>query len=415
MVNETMQVVSYQQAALWDTSRGIVAVSGAARPEKGAPYVRWVRSVAAHLGKGPPSLRPVGPADLPPALAAGWAEWLPAHALWCPLSDNRGPVAGGLLFARPEPWEAGDRDVVAALSGAYAQSWILARLPRRSRPRLRGRYVASRVAAAAILGCVVAAGFVPVRESVLAPAEIVPARPALVRAPFAGVIETLEVAPNAKVREGQVLLTMNRRQLVSQQQVATKALEMARAEYAQASQEAMTDPKARARTALLRSKIDEQQAELAYQNQMLARAVVKAPADGYAVYNDPSEWVGKPVETGERVMLVAPESSRRLEIQVPVSEAVTFSPGAEATFFDNVDPDRPWHGRVDFASYGSAMTPDGIMAYSFRADLDTPAGTAMDGLRLGLKGTAKIFGEPRPLALWILRKPIMVVRQWLAA
>ena len=35
-------------------------------------------------------------------------------------------------------------------------------------------------------------------------------------------------------------------------------------------------------------------------------------------------------------------------------------------------------------------------------------------LRLGLKGTAKIFGPRRPLALWLLRRPIAFLRQILA-
>ena len=55
-------------------------------------------------------------------------------------------------------------------------------------------------------------------------------------------------------------------------------------------------------------------------------------------------------------------------------------------------------------------TVDGGLAYNFRAHLDDAAG----GLRLGLKGTAKIFGPPRPFLLWVLRRPLAVVREWLS-
>ena len=57
-----------------------------------------------------------------------------------------------------------------------------------------------------------------------------------------------------------------------------------------------------------------------------------------------------------------------------------------------------------------AATAEGVLAYRFRARLEADEPT----LRLGLKGTAKIYGPPRLLALWLFRRPIAMVRQWLA-
>jgi hypothetical protein len=417
MVNETMQVLSYQQSAFWDARRGVTAVSGAERAEQGAPYVRWLRLLMSELARSGSGLREVGASDVSPAIGASWNEWLPPCALWCPFPAPRGRTSGGLLLARQEPWGEGDREIADALSSSYAQSFVIASLPRRLFVRPGRRKSSRAVLTAGGVALLAALGALPVRESVLAPAEIVPQNPAFVRAPFAGVLESVDVPPNAPVHAGQVVATMNRRQLQTQADVASKALDMAQAEYLQATQQAVSDPKARSKVALLSSKVEEQRAELAYQNSLLSRAAITAPADGLAVYGDPSEWIGKPVETGERIMLVDPPESLRLEIHVPVSEAVTFEVGSEVVFFDNVTPDHPHTGRVDFASYSSAMTADGVMAYSFRAQLE-PAGVpgegAQGGLRLGLKGTGKIMGLPRPLALWVLRKPIMTVRQWLA-
>ena len=55
------------------------------------------------------------------------------------------------------------------------------------------------------------------------------------------------------------------------------------------------------------------------------------------------------------------------------------------------------------------MTPEGIMAYRFRARFDAAATP-----RLGLRGSAKIYGPQRSLAIWLLRRPIATIRQWLA-
>ena len=108
-------------------------------------------------------------------------------------------------------------------------------------------------------------------------------------------------------------------------------------------------------------------------------------------------------------MLVADPSAVELELQVPVAEAVTFDDGARVSFFRNVAPERPLEARVIFASYSSSVTADGIVAYRFRARLDKPG----DDLRIGLKGTAKLYGHRRPLVLWLLRRPLAVMRQWL--
>ena len=72
-------------------------------------------------------------------------------------------------------------------------------------------------------------------------------------------------------------------------------------------------------------------------------------------------------------------------------------------------PDQPVTGKVVFVSYATTVTPSGVLAYTARADL-----TGSADLRLGLKGTAKIFGPPRPLAVWLLRRPLAYLRQLVA-
>jgi hypothetical protein len=79
-------------------------------------------------------------------------------------------------------------------------------------------------------------------------------------------------------------------------------------------------------------------------------------------------------------------------------------------FFPNVNPDQPSRGRLTYTGYGTTPGADGVLSYVFRAHLDD----ARDGLRLGLKGTAKVFGPRRPFLLWVLRRPLAVVREWLS-
>lgn len=405
VVNETVQAVAYDQAVLWDArNERVTAVSGAARPEPGAPYVLYLERLCRRIAASDAAAT-----MHTPSRATGdddWAEFLTPQVLWCPLVERR--LVAGLLLARQDPWGEGEKQLLTALCGAFAQSWELARARRAPAGvtrwrRLRGLGIA--VAALIVLGLC----FMPVSSTALAPAEVAAANPVFVRAPFAGVVDAIPVAPNAEVRAGQVLVRLDRRQLDAQQRVASKSAEIADAQLRQATQEAIFDPRQREQLAVLRSKLEEAHAGLEYRRTLLERADITAPADGVAVFNDPGEWIGRPVETGERIMLIAPPTSARIEIELPVADAVTLTEGARVMFFDNIDPDRPVEGRLVFASYATSLSPSGVLAYTGRADL--APGTA---LRLGLKGTAKIFGPPRPLALWLLRRPLAWLREKLA-
>jgi multidrug resistance efflux pump len=417
IVNETATVVPYAQAALWlDVPEGhaSLVLSGIAVAEPGGPYYMWLERVFAELAR-PERARAgetrtpclLSAADLPEGLASEWPEWFPAHAVCCPLGwrDNR--LAGILLLGRTEPWNDGDRQLLGVLSGTYGQSLLLHRQVREVRlwHRLPQKKRTLWIAAAVLLMI----ALFPVRESVLAPAEVVPIDPAPVRAPFDGVVGTVRVVPNQTVQAGQVLVSMDLEQLQTRDEVARKSYEMASEEYTDTAQQAMTDERAASRLATLKGKANQAQAELAYDEEMLRRAQITAPVTGVAVFDDPGEWAGKPVAIGERIMMIASPQHTQLQIEVPVDSVVSFDKGSEVVFFSNLAPDEPVYGKLDFASYASTATPDGVMSYAFRAAFDKG-----QTLRLGLKGTAKIYGPRRMLLLWLIRRPLAVVRAWLS-
>ncbi len=413
IVNDTASVIAYQQSVLWEndgSASGVFTLSGVALPEADSPYRMWLIGVTAAIARSgnAKKLHVVLPAALPVALADDWEEWFPPHALWCPMVRNDGKLVGGMLFARADPWQEGDQQLVEMIGGSYAQSLILAGQVFGRRLTLSSwRRPRTLIGVAAVLLLI---ALMPVRESVLAPAEITPVAPAPVRAPFEGVVYALHVAPNTPVRTGQLLLSLDKTELQTRYSVAKKAMEMANEEYADTSQEAFSDQKAKSRLAILESKVEQQKAELDYDQELLDRADVTAPADGIAVFDDSNEWTGKPVTLGERIMLIASPSDTQLEIQVPAADVVTFQPGSDVTFFSNLNPDKPAYAKLTFISYSSAVTADGVLSYAFRAKLnsDEPA------LRLGLKGTAKIYGPRRSLILWAFRRPIAAIRKTLS-
>lgn len=409
IVNETVRAVSFDQAVLWDArSERIVALSGATKIEAGAPYVlmldRLYRDIAA-AGKRDQLQR------LDPSVVTSDTEgakaWLAPHLLWWPIRV-RGVVVAILLLGRRMAWPDAELPLLDVLLGSYGQAWEISR-SRVVPARIGGRRLTLRLLVAGAAALVMLGGLIPVRSSAIASAEVVAGQPAFVRAPFAGVVDAIEVPPNAPVKAGQLVVRLERRQLDAEYKVAAKALETATAQYRQVSQEAIADVRAREQLATLRARLDEARADFEYREARLARADIISPADGIAVFNDPAEWIGRPVEIGERILQVSPPTSSRIEIELPVAEATTLEDGADVLFFSNLAPDRPVPGRIVFVSYATTLNPSGVLAYTARADLQ-----ADDGLRMGLKGTAKIFGPERPLVLWVLRRPIAFLRQLLA-
>ena len=389
----------YRQAVLWSDTEGIIALSGAAAVESGAPYVLWLDRVFRHLKDKAVLPSPLTAGDLPPSLAEQWGEWLPVHALVLPNDDEI------LLFARDEPFDEGEGQRLHRL----ATLAHLSRCALTPRSNLSSRFKALkgkkvRIGAAAVL---LMAAF-PVTGSVLAPAEAVPAHPVMIRAPLDGVIDRIRVKPNETVSEGQPLFDLDATMLSGKLEVARQQQATAEAEYRQAAQAMVFDPKAKAQIAILAGKTEEKAAEARLLESQLARIGVKSPKPGIAVFDDASDWIGKPVVVGEKVMVVTDETDTEIEAWASAADVGEVRPGVKLTLFLNTNPLSPVHAVVRTVAYDSTARPDSSIAHRIRATL--AEGEAKP--RLGLKGTARIDGDTVPLVWWLFRRPLGTIRQF---
>ena len=416
-VNASHALAPYRQAALWSTARGVCALSGVVQIEANAPYVQALARVFAWRAQAPAGPVPgtLSALDLAPELAAEWAEWLPAHGLWLPLAQGDGDDAGALLLVRELPWMDSEIGLLAEwadmLRHAYAarhipQRWTLAAWRRRRMREQAARLPFYRRRAWQVGGAVALLLCLPVRLSVLAPGELVPANPAVVRAPLEGVIARFHVRPNQLVKRGDALFDFDEAQLESRDAVAAQALSTAEAEYRQAAQLALTDAKSKGMLATLQGRIEERRAETGYLRGQVERARVLAPGDGVALFDDPSEWLGRPVNTGERIMRIAAPTDVEVEAWLPVGDAIDLPPGAPLTLYLAANPLDPVSANVRYLAYEAQARPDGSYAYRVRATL---AGASAQ--RAGLKGTAKLSGPWTPMIYWMLRRPLAVIRQ----
>lgn len=248
----------------------------------------------------------------------------------------------------------------------------------------------------------------PVRLSVLVPGELVAANPSVMRSPIDGVIGQIFVQPNQMVTENQPLFSLDLTTLENKLRIAQQELGVAGAEFRSSSIQSLSDSKSRSQLGPQEGKIAEKRLEVEYLQDMLSRSQLVAPKDGVVIFDDPSEWIGKPVIAGEKVMIVVADKQVEIEAWLPMNDAIELSKDSPVTLYLNATPLSPVRGNLKYVGHEILKRPEGSYAYRVRAtvpDSDPP--------RVGLKGTAKVNGPYVPVYYWLLRKPLGYIRQFL--
>lgn len=408
MVNETLNLVPYRQAALW-TEAGlgrVAAVSGLPQADPNAPYLQWLTLLCRALSRQHETVTALDAAQAPGNAGEDWADWLPTHALWLPLKSPAGQNEGGLLLARDAAYSEHELAALTELVHAYGHALAAfqphERLGARLKTALRPGKLQRRILAGLALACLI-----PVKLTVLAPAEVTPRQPFLVRAPLDGVIDRFYVEPNQRVAVGTPLFNLDTAALQTRRAVAQRAYDTALEEYRQSAQLAVTDDESRLKMALAQGELEQKALELQYMTEQLQRVQVKAERAGVAVFGDVNDWQGKTVSIGEKVLLLADPGKVELVARMPAAEQIGLDVGDTITLYPNASPTESFDARIVGVSYSAEETEQGVLAYRVRATFlhDTP--------RLGLRGTARLSGQWVPFIYYALRRPIATVRQWL--
>lgn len=410
MANDAYGLLQYHQAlvlACHGEQPELLCVSGLAKPAEDSPYLVWLKRAARWLQQQLDGNEPQWLARsevTPPAdISDGWAEWWPA-GVWCvPLVGRDGQRLGLLLFLLDAPPAAPLTEVLTGLWKTWGYCWQSL-----TGQRQRGGWQRGRRKALAVLVVVLLVLLIPVRQTVLAPAEIVSREAQIISSPIDGVIRQMQVRPNQPVEQGALLFTLDETTLRNRAEVLSKGVAVADAELLAASQRAFDNPQSKGELTLLSGRAQQSRAELAAVQAQLARTQVHAPKAGIAVYSDPNDWLGKPVTTGERILLVADPAQPAMRIQLAVADAIALDPGAEVTLFLTAYPLQPLHGSVLETSYQAHPSDEGVSSYRLLASIEGDPALA----RLGLHGTAKLYGKRVLLGYYLLRRPLAAVRAW---
>lgn len=414
IANESYGLFRFRQALVLRGEHRIrvMAVSGLARPAEDSPYLVWLRRawvwLRPQLQASPGWFAPAADVPMPEGVREGWQEWWTQGVLALPLNARQGQPMAWVVFLMDEPPTDWQRQAVERLCSSWAYCWEALGGVRR-KTWLTSWKTAGKPWRWAVAGALLLVCFLPINQTVLAPAEVVSLDARVVAAPLDGVIKTLHVRPNQAVKAGDPLFSLDDTTLRNRYEVARESVAVADAELIAASQRVFQDAGSQNEISMLTGRAHERRAELEAVRAQLSRVQVLADEDGVAVFGDPDDWLGKPVSTGERIMLLADPDNPGMLIHLPVADAMALDAGAQVKLFLTVKPLDPLSGLLTETSYQASLSPDGIASYRLRAEFD---GDDRAQVRVGLRGTAKLYGEQVSLIYYLLRRPLAALREW---
>jgi RND family efflux transporter MFP subunit len=329
-----------------------------------------------------------------------------ASLLSVPLRAH-GVQVGALLFERPSPFTADDIEGAEVLAATLAPLLLLrhqgdesvvAHLRRTGSAWLAWafgmRHAGWKLLGVAALSLLLLAALLPVTHRVSAPSLIEGRTQRAAVAPFAGFIQTAAARAGDTVSAGQVLATLDDRDLQLEQQRWAAELEVAtrREREALAAADRVALRQAGAEAERARAQLDLVRAKL-------QRVSITAPFDGVVVKGDLTQRLGAPVELGEVLFELAPLEAWRVILKVDERDIAWVQPGQQGELVLAGLPGQ----RFELSTQRVLSVAEAEEGRNmFRVEAALAPGAAR--LRPGMEGVAKVeVGEVTLLWVWTHR------------
>ena len=404
VVNETHKIVQYRQAVLFDKIGEIKAISGVSNFELNSPFILWLKqhlSPVANQLEGP---KEISSKNFERVDEFAWDEWLPKYGFFFPLNSPVHGRMGSLFLSRDRNWDLDEKEMLGLIADIYGHSWgIFRKTSIRSFLKNRSNLIKTSLVLTFFLIL-----FIRIPLTVLAPSEIVPVNPSIIRSPIQGVIEKVLVKPNQVVSKGDVLFVMDSLSQRNDLDIAQKIFISLKVQYAQVARQALSEVKSKKFLAEIRGRLNEQKIRIENLKHLINRMQVSAPRGGTVIIDNPRFWEGRPVNLGEKIVSLADRNSVEVESWLSIGDIIHLQKGSPVRLYLNSDPLNPISASLHTFSYEAQQRPGDIYAHRLRSKI-------LDAKlipRLGLRGTARILGEEVSLIYWIFRRPISSFRQF---
>ncbi len=420
MVNETHHLLPYRQAVFWKkqgTAVKIQTVSGLAQIDSNGAYVLWLQALLTRLIKqkekkleGPQSKTAflISVEDLSDEDRKHWEEYSSAHALLVLMLDHQFKIQCGLWLDRDKEFSEMERVLLSDLSVAYGFGYEALKERKEKNTQFLTRiYKSENKYKKYILGALVIASLFPVRLKITAPMEIVPRQPFIISVPYDGVMRDITVEPNQSVEAGQVVAVMENTAIENQALMAGQELNVVRSALDKTTRESIVNAEKKAELNSLLAQMRTKEMARGQAQDMLEKSQIIAPKDGVVIFSDANDWRGKPVRTGERIMLLSDPFETEILVRVPIDSMLKINTDIPLSYYLGVSPFRSHKAEIISIGYQATPDPDGLLTYKIRARFKQNTGTQ----RVGWTGTAKLYGDWTIYGYAIARKPLAALRK----
>jgi len=422
-VNDLFNLVPFRQCILWDYAGGkvsLLAASGQIDIEKNSPLAQFVIGAVKNKIANEPiisdedkrgtfikehgfaHLSDLGRDDISGFSNLDIEEFLAPNMSHI-LLFNKNSVIGGVWLARENDLGEIEKAILEDACDALAAK--LDAFSSTSKNVFKSGALSKKIKIASMLAILIFCLW-PVHFSVTTSTEIIAKDISVVTIPFNGLIENVYVDPNDRIEEGELLFSMDKTRLNNEFALSKQSLETARERLSKTEREVFADPKKNSELNPLREEVKLKLLELSYSKERLDLSDVKATKAGIVLFSDKNDLVGQPAQAGEKIMTLADPKEMELLVRIPADSMIELNTDIPIRFFLNVAPLSSHRAQVYNVSYKPSPDAGGLLTYKARAKIEDIERIE----KIGLTGTAKLYGGRTVMIFNLLRRPFIALR-----
>jgi len=408
VANETRQIIDFVNSFLLlkaPTNKfQVKATSDLATVDRTAPLITYVENIVNNSGVNLKEIQNLELDKVSKKLKLKKPKNIPENFLFIPILSPQKGLQGYLLLSRNEKFIENEIELSRHLSVTYGHAFNTF-LTDFSLKNFFKKYLFGSRSWIVILA-IIFISIIPIKITSTAPVEVVPKNPILITSPFDGVVKNIVANNNDKVNSGDLLVLLEDTDLLNNYNLAKQSLQVSEKELLRSRQSSFTDNEEKARLAELVAQVELKKAEVESNGERLKNTKLYASQKGIAIVDQKNEWQGRPVSVGEKIMTVANPDKVEFLVWLPVKDSLIIRENSDVKVFLDINPIKPLEGKLLRASYEPSLSPEEVLSYKI--------GVSYEGEvppRIGLRGTAKIYGSKVTLFYYLFRKPITFVRQ----
>tara|TARA_B000000475_G_scaffold5845_1_gene5283 strand:+ start:2640 stop:3974 length:1335 start_codon:yes stop_codon:yes gene_type:complete len=409
VVNETRQIFDFVNSYLLlktpTDKYHVKAVSDLATVDRTAPLVTFVENIINdQTSSNLKEIQNLEVDKISRSLKIKKPKNIPDNILLIPIFSPQRGLQGFLITTRNEKFNDNEVELARHLSLTYGHAYNTFLTDFSIKDFLKKNFTGKR--SWIIILSIIFILIIPIKITSTAPVEVVPKNPRLITAPFDGVVKNIIVNNNDKINSGDLLIQIEDTDLKNSFNLAKQSLQVAEKELLRSRQFSFSNNEEKARLAELMAQVDLKKAEVESTSERLKNSKIYADKDGIAIVDQKNNWQGRPVSVGEKIITIANPEKVEFLIWLPVKDSLIIKENTDVKVFLDINPIKPLKGKLKRASYQSSLSPEEVLSYQISASFE-----GEEIPRIGLRGTAKIYGSRVTLFYYLFRKPITFVRQ----